>query len=158
MLILLLPGLPLPGLAAEPAARRDVRAVRPQPAALPLLRDLGLCMQRRPAWPRQVPRTTATATTASTTATATTATITITATTTTTTATTTTATATSTSQLCRPPPDRLLILVLPEGRWWVPTLCWTLSYALSISFRFVSHAALVFGPHPALLHIPEGVA
>jgi len=49
--------------------------------------------------------------------------------------------------------DRLLILVLPEGRWWVPTLCWTLSYALSISFRFVSHAALVFGPHrdPPLL-------
>ena len=49
--------------------------------------------------------------------------------------------------------DRLLILVLPEGRWWVPTLCWTLSYALSITFRFVSHAALVFGPHrdPPLL-------
>ena len=49
--------------------------------------------------------------------------------------------------------DRLLILALPEGRWWVPTLCWTLSYALSISFRFVSHAALVFGPHrdPPLL-------
>ena len=43
--------------------------------------------------------------------------------------------------------DRLLILALPEGRWWVPTLCWTLSYALSISVRFVSHAALVFGPH-----------
>ena len=43
--------------------------------------------------------------------------------------------------------------MLPEGRWWVPTLCWTLSYALSISFRFVSHAALVFGPHrdPPLL-------
>ena len=49
--------------------------------------------------------------------------------------------------------DRLLILALPEGRWWVPTLCWTLSYALSISVRFVSHAALVFGPHcdPPLL-------
>ena len=147
MLILLLPGLSLPGLAAEPAARRHLRAVRPQPAALPLLRPVGLRMQRRAAWPRQVTRTTATASTASTTATATTA------TTTTTTATTTTATATSTSQLCRPPPDRLLILLLPEGRWWVPTLCWTLSYALSISFRFVSHAALVFGPHrdPPLL-------
>lgn len=61
----------------------------------------------------------------------------------------------------RPAPalDRLLALAraqalaLPEGRWWVPTLCWTLSYAMSISFRFVSHAAVVFGPHrdPPLL-------
>ena len=45
------------------------------------------------------------------------------------------------------------VLGLPEGRWWVPTVCWTLSYAISITFRFVSHAAVVFGPHrdPPLL-------
>ena len=58
VLFLLLPGLSLPGLAAEPAARRHLRAVRPQPAALPLLRPVGLRMQRRAAWPRQVTRTT----------------------------------------------------------------------------------------------------
>ena len=144
----------LPRLASEPAARRDVRRLRPQSAALPLLRALGICVQRRPARPRQVtlhqhgPPERAKAHPAA-------------------------AAALRrpsrrrpqstnppTSHL-QPPPaasattydDRLLIIALPEGRWWVPTVCWTLSYALSISFRFVSHAALVFGPHrdPPLL-------
>ena len=49
--------------------------------------------------------------------------------------------------------DRVLALVLPPNTWWVPTFCWTVSYAASVSFRFVSHAAIVFGPHrdPPLL-------
>ena len=45
--------LPLrpPRLASEAAARRDVRRLRPQSAALPLLRALGIGVQRRPARP-----------------------------------------------------------------------------------------------------------
>jgi len=38
------------------------------------------------------------------------------------------------------------MLALPEV-WWAPTLCWTLSYALSVGLRHTSHAIIVFGPH-----------
>ena len=42
--------------------------------------------------------------------------------------------------------ERLLFLSVPS-RWWGPTLCWSLSYALSVLLRHGSHTVLVFGPH-----------
>ena len=29
--------------------------------------------------------------------------------------------------------DRVLAFVLPPNTWWVPTFCWTVSYAASVS-------------------------
>ena len=43
--------------------------------------------------------------------------------------------------------DRMLLAILPEDIWWIPTACWTLSYTLSVSLRHVSHAFFVFGQH-----------
>ena len=42
--------------------------------------------------------------------------------------------------------DRAIFVLLPEI-WWAPTLCWTISYALSVALRHISHAVIVFGPH-----------
>ena len=43
--------------------------------------------------------------------------------------------------------DRMLLAILPEDIWWIPTACWTLSYTLSVSLRHASHAFFVFGQH-----------
>ena len=46
--------------------------------------------------------------------------------------------------------DRLIYHSLGDElvhSWWGPTMCWSLSYMLSVSLRHVSHAAFVFGPH-----------
>lgn len=52
--------------------------------------------------------------------------------------------------------DRLLLEALAlassrpadeEPRWWEPTVCWTLSYTLSVSLRHMSHSWCVFGRH-----------
>jgi|Transcript_68790 hypothetical protein len=37
--------------------------------------------------------------------------------------------------------DKIIMLFLPEV-WWAPTLCWTLSYALSVALRHTSHAII----------------
>lgn len=45
--------------------------------------------------------------------------------------------------------DRLLLLLLHwadiHDQWWLPSLCWTASYSLSISVRHASHSVIVFG-------------
>ena len=43
--------------------------------------------------------------------------------------------------------DRALLAMLPDDVWWIPTVCWTLSYTLSVSLRHASHAYFVFGQH-----------
>ena len=50
--------------------------------------------------------------------------------------------------------DKLLLLLLSRTSdiedWAIPmdTVCWTLSYSLSVSLRHISHTVLVFGVQP----------
>ena len=48
--------------------------------------------------------------------------------------------------------DRLLLALIAHGvldlhdAWYVPTVCWTVSYTLSVALRHASHSFFVFGP------------
>jgi hypothetical protein len=44
--------------------------------------------------------------------------------------------------------DRMLLLLIGrDSAWYVPTVCWTASYTLSVALRHVSHSVFVFGVH-----------